>query len=87
MKMKYIKFVRSLGKNDTEKKKTIDTINFENKESDLYPAKTKPVDKTLRVFTRCSTCNWEKSYKPAKLFYSSCSFTHRSGYYRKKIVI
>ena len=53
--MKYIKFVRSLGKNDIENQKTIDTINWENKESDLQPAKTKPVNETLRVFTKCST--------------------------------
>ena len=37
--MKYIKFVRSLGKNDIENQKTIGTINWENKESDLQPAK------------------------------------------------
>ena len=37
--MKYIKFVRSLGKNDIENQKNIGTINWENKESDLQPAK------------------------------------------------
>ena len=38
-RMKYIKFVISLGKNDIENQKTIDIINWENKESDLQPAK------------------------------------------------
>ena len=38
-RMKYIKFVRSLGKSDMENQKTIDTINWENKESDFRPAK------------------------------------------------
>ena len=37
--MKYIKFVRSQGKNDIENQKTIDTLNWENKESDIQPAK------------------------------------------------
>ena len=53
--MKYIKFVGSLGKNSIENQKTIDTVNWENKESDLQPAKKPPVDETLRVFTKCST--------------------------------
>ena len=48
--MKYIKFVRSLGKNDIKNEKPIKTINWENKVSDLQPAKKEPVDKTLRVF-------------------------------------
>ena len=38
-RMKYIKFVRSLGKNDIENQKAIDTINWENKDSDLPLAK------------------------------------------------
>ena len=54
-RMKYIKFVGSLGKNNIENQKTIDTVNWENKESDLQPAKKTPVDETLRVFTKCST--------------------------------
>ena len=37
--MKYIKFVRSLGKNDIKNEKPINTINRENKESDLQPTK------------------------------------------------
>ena len=37
--MKYIKFVRSLRKNDIENQNTIDTKNWENKESDLQPEK------------------------------------------------
>ena len=38
-RMKYIKFVSSLGKNDIDNQQTIDTINWENKESDLQLAK------------------------------------------------
>ena len=38
-RMKYIKFVRSLGKTDIENQKAIDTINWENKDSDLPLAK------------------------------------------------
>ena len=42
--------------------------------------KTKPVDETLRVFTKCSTRrnNCEISYKSAKSSCNSCSFAHLS---------
>ena len=46
-RMKCIKFVRSLGKNDIENQKTIDTINWEIKESDLQQAKQNLLMKLL----------------------------------------
>ena len=54
-RMKYIKFVRSLGKNDIENQKAIDTINWENKDSDLPLAK--------------QTCRWNSQSLYEK-FYS-----------------
>ena len=37
--MKYIKFVRSLGKNDVKNQNTIDNIHWENNKSDLQLAR------------------------------------------------
>ena len=37
--MKYIKFVRSLGKNDIKNQNTIDNIHWENNKSDLQLAR------------------------------------------------
>ena len=48
--------------------------------------KTKLVDETLRVFSKCSTRRngWEKSFKSAKWSCSSCCFAHHSGQCRKR---